>query len=135
MELNYIAAPILQQRGMQLAHLETWFDQAEMQTVYTVETACGKIGSFRMSPREVHNAFMANGADELIAKHFKEMEFSDGQPAVPEVQPESTDPEADAGQPEPDQETIDILSTTGTSSVDAGGPPAQTKPAWKEQES
>jgi len=65
MELNYIAAPILQQRGMQLAHLETWFDQAEMQTVYTVETACGKMGSFRLSPREVHNAFMANGGDAL----------------------------------------------------------------------
>lgn len=133
LNMNYLAAPILKERGLQIAHLECTFDQTAMQTVYTVQTACGKTGSFRISPRDVHEAFTFNGAEAMMAAHFKSMEFSDGKPVIPEVQPELTSTEADAGQPESHQETLDSIDAPSESPVDAGGPPSQTKPAWQEQ--
>lgn len=131
-DMNYIAAPILKQRGLQLAYLDCTFDVETSSTVYTATSACGKIGACSIPATIFCDAHRQNTVADLLAAHFKSMEFSDGKPAISEVQPESTDPETDAGQPEPDQETIDVVSTAGESSIDAGGPPSQTQPAWQE---
>lgn len=102
-DMNYIAAPILKQRGMQLAHLECTFDVDASSTVYTATTSCGKIGSFSIPATIFCDAHRQNTVTDLLAAHFKSMEFSDGQSVVSEVQPESADSEADTGQPEQDQ--------------------------------
>jgi hypothetical protein len=132
-DMNYIAAPILKQRGIQLAHLECTFDVETSSTVYTATSACGKIGAFSIPATIFCDAHRENTVADLLAAHFKSMEFSDGQSAVSEVQPESAHPEADTGQPEQDQKTVNVVSAASQGAVDAGGPPSQTQPAWQEQ--
>lgn len=132
MELNYIVAPIMQQRGLQLAHLECTFDLETSSTVYTATSACGKIGTFSIPATIFCDAHQQNTVDELLAYHFGKMEFFDGQSTVPEVQPESADSETGSGQSEPNQETVNVISTARQSQTDAGSPPAEAEPAREE---
>lgn len=132
-QLNDIAAPILKQQGLQLAHLECTFDIETSSTVYTVASACGKIGSFSIPATIFCDVHRQDKIAELLAAHFRTMEFSDGQSFVSEVQPELPSTASDAGQPEQDPEAINSDNATVESPVDAGGPQAPAKPARKKQ--
>ena len=88
--LNWIAAPILQMRGLGVHSIETAFDPAKVATVYTVTETTGKIGVFSIPTMTLAKAVADGDAvyKTLLERHFAEMEFSDGQPAIPSVQPE-----------------------------------------------
>lgn len=107
--LSWFAAPILAERSIELHSIDTHFDAAAVATVYTVHEISGKIRTFSISTFTLSKA-VADGDDAiktLLRPYFAEMDFSDGQPVIPEVQPDATEPPADSGQPESDPEAIE----------------------------
>lgn len=132
--LNWIAAPILQMRGLGVHSIETAFDPAKVATVYTVTETTGKIGVFSIPTITLAKAVADGDAvyKTLLERHFAEMEFSDGQPAIPSVQPEPAGPETDSGQPEKDQNPVNEDGTTEPGSVDAGDPSSTPETTGKE---
>ncbi len=134
--LNWIASPILAQRNIEIHSIDTAFDEVKVATVYTVRDATGKIGTFSIPTMTLAKAVADGDAAHkaLLERHFAEMEFSDGQPAIPEVQPEPAGPETDSGQPEEDQNPVNKDGATEPSSVDAGDPPSTPEVAGEESD-
>ena len=134
--LNWIASPILQMRGLGVHSIETAFDPAKVATVYTVTETTGKIGVFSIPTMTLAKAVADGDAvyKTLLERHFAEMEFSDGQPAIPSVQPEPAGSETDSGQPEEDQNPVNEDGTTEPGSVDAGDPPSTPEATGKESD-
>lgn len=134
--LNWIASPILAQRNIEVHSIDTAFDEVKVATVYTVTDATGKIGVFSIPTMTLAKA-VADGDTvhrALLERHFAEMEFSDGQPAIPEVQSEPAGTETDSGQPEEDQNPVNEDGATEPGSVDAGDPPSPPEAAGKESD-
>lgn len=128
--LSWFAAPILAQRSIELHSIETHFDEAAVATVYTVREISGKIGTFSIPTFTLSNA-VADGDDAmkaLLRPHFAEMDFSDGQPVIPEVQPDATAPPEDSGQPESDSAAIETDGGSSTSPTDERDSETETKP-------
>jgi hypothetical protein len=127
--LSWFAAPILAQRSIELHSIETHFDEAAVATVYTVREISGKIGTFSIPTFTLSNA-VADGDDAikaLLRPHFAEMDFSDGQPVIPKVQPDAAEPPEDSGQPDSAKETVNE-KRTGSGAADSAGsstPPAK----------
>lgn len=119
--LNWIASPILAQRNIEVHSIDTAFDEVKVATVYTVTDTTGKIGRFSIPTMTLAKAVADGDAvlKALLKRHFAEMEFSDGQPAIPEVQPESAGTEADSGKPAEDQNPVNKDGTTEPGSSDA----------------
>ena len=134
--LNWIAAPILQMRGLGVHSSETAFDPAKVATVYTVTETTGKIGVFSIPTMTLAKAVADGDAvyKTLLERHFAEMEFSDGQPAISAVQPEPAGSETDSGQPEENQNPVNEDGTTEPGSVDAGDPPSTPETTGKESD-
>ena len=134
--LNWIAAPILQMRGLGVHSIETAFDPAKVATVYTVTETTGKIGVFSIPTMTLAKAVADGDAvyKTLLERHFAEMEFSDGQPAISAVQPEPAGSETDSGQPEENQNPVNEDGTAEPGSVDAGDPPSTPEATGKESD-
>lgn len=134
--LNWIASPILAQRNIEVHSIETAFDEVKVATVYTVTDATGKIGVFSIPTMTLAKA-VADGDTvhrALLERHFAEMEFSDGQPTIPEVQPEPAGAETDSGQPEENQNPVNEDGATEPGSVDAGDPPSTPEASGEESD-
>jgi len=134
--LNWIASPILAQRNIEIHSIDTAFDEVKVATVYTVTDATGKIGIFSIPTMTLAKAVADGDAAHkaLLERHFAEMEFSDGQPAIPEVQSEPAGPETDSGQPEEDQNPLNEDGATESSRVDAGDPPSTSETPGEESD-
>lgn len=134
--LNWIAAPILQMRGIGVHSIETAFDPAKVATVYTVTETTGKIGVFSIPTMTLAKAVADGDAvyKTLLERHFAEMEFSDGQPAIPAVQPEPTGSETDSRQPEENQNPVNEDGATEPGSVDAGDSPSTPEATGEESD-
>ena len=134
--LNWIASPILAQRNIEVHSIETAFDEVKVATVYTVTETTGKIGVFSIPTMTLAKAVADGDAvhKALLERHFAEMEFSDGQPAIPEVQSEPAGPETDSGQPEEDSNPVNEDGATEPSSVDAGDPPSTPEVTGQESD-
>jgi hypothetical protein len=85
--LSWFAAPILAQRNIELHSIDLAFDEANMATVYTVREATGKIGTFSIPTLVLAGAVEKKTVDDLLRPLFETVEFSDGKPVIPEVQP------------------------------------------------
>ena len=134
--LNWIASPILAQRNIEVHSIDTAFDEVKVATVYTVTDATGKIGVFSIPTMTLAKAVADGDAvhKALLERHFAEMEFSDGQPAIPEIQPEPAGPETDSGQPEEDSNPVNDDGATEPGSVDAGDPPSTPEATGEESD-
>jgi hypothetical protein len=134
--LNWIASPILQMRGLGVHSIETAFDPAKVATVYTVTEATGKIGVFSIPTMTLAKAVADGEAvyKTLLERHFAEMEFSDGQPAIPAVQPEPAGSETDSGQPEENQNPVNEDGATEPGSVNAGDSPSTPEVTGEESD-
>jgi hypothetical protein len=134
--LNWIASPILQMRGLGVHSIETAFDPAKVATVYTVTEATGKIGVFSIPTMTLAKAVADGEAvyKTLLERHFAEMEFSDGQPAIPAVQPEPAGSETDSGQPEENQNLVNEDGATEPGSVNAGDSPSTPEVTGEESD-
>lgn len=134
--LNWIASPVLAQRSIELHSIETAFDEVKVATVYTVTDTTGKIGVFSIPTMTLAKA-VADGDEvhkALLERHFAEMEFSDGQSSISEVQSEPAGTEADSGQPEEDQNPVNENGTTKPGSVDARDPERATETPGQESD-
>ncbi len=134
--LNWIAAPILQIRGLGVHSIDTAFDEAKVATVYTVTETTGKIGTFSIPTMTLAKAVADGEAvyKTLLERHFAEMEFFDGQPAIPAVQPEPARSETDSGQPEENQNSVNQDGAAEPGSVDAGDPPGTPEATGEESD-
>jgi hypothetical protein len=129
--LSWFAAPILAERSIELHSIDTHFDDVAVATVYTVQEISGKIRTFSISTFTLSKA-VADGDDAiktLLRPYFAEMDFSDGQPVIPEVQPNDAEPPADSGQLESDPEAVEDDGSGSESPADERDAEAETKPA------
>jgi hypothetical protein len=134
MNMNWTAAPILAQRNIELHSIDTAYDEANQATVYTVHEATGKIGVFSIPTKELAPVAEKGEAAilEFLKPYFAAVEFTNGQPAVPQLQPELSGEPADEDQPGGDPETIDADGATEPSPTDA--PDSQPETATEGQE-
>ncbi len=123
-------------RGLGVHSIETAFDPAKVATVYTVTEATGKIGVFSIPTMTLAKAVADGEAvyKTLLERHFAEMEFSDGQPAIPAVQPEPAGSETDSGQPEENQNPVNEDGATEPGSVNAGDSPSTPEVTGEESD-
>ncbi len=135
MNMNWTAAPILAQRGIELHSIDTAYDEANLATIYTVHEATGKIGVFSIPTKELAPVAEKGEAAilEFLKPYFAAVEFTDGKPAVPQLQPELSGEPADEGQSGGNQEVIDADGAAEPSPVDA--PDSQPETAVEGQES
>jgi|688.fasta_scaffold1066619_2 hypothetical protein len=135
MNMNWTAAPILAQRGYGIHSIEATYDDMNSATVYTVHEATGKIGVFSIPTKELAPVAEKGEAAilEFLKPYFAAVEFTDGQSAVPQLQPELSGEPADEDQPRGNPEAIDADGATEPSPVDA--PDSQPETAVEGQES
>jgi hypothetical protein len=135
MNMNWTAAPILAQRNIELHSIETSYDDVNFATVYTVREATGKIGVFSIPTKELAPVAEKGEAAilEFLKPYFAAVEFTNGKPTVPQLQPELTGEQADESQSGGNPETVDADGAAEPSSADA--PDSQPEAAVEGQES
>jgi hypothetical protein len=128
MNMNWTAAPILAQRNIELHSIGTAYDEINRATVYTVHEATGKIGVFSIPTKELAPVAEKGEAAilEFLKPYFAAVEFTNGKPAVPQLQPELSGEPADEDQLGGDPETIDADGATEPSPTDAPDPQPET---------
>lgn len=105
--LNWIAAPILAQRNIELSQIFCTYNESEQATVYTVHTAEGKIGSFAVPTMVLAEAVTKQTVGDLLASLFETIEFTNGQPTVPAIEPAQPAAEGDSGESGETRATIE----------------------------
>lgn len=128
MNMNWTAAPILAQRGIELHSIDTAFDEINRATVYTVHEATGKIGVFSIPTLELAPIAEKGEAAvlEFLKPYFAAVEFTNGKPAIPQLQPELSGEPTDEGQPGGNPETIIEDGAAEPSPSDAHDPQPET---------
>ena len=122
--LKWFAAPVLAQRNLELQTIsqsQSIFDDSADFSITTVQR---KIGKFTLSASEIQSARTREELAAILERRLTTMEFSDAQPIVPEVQPDSPEPEADSGLTETPTDVIHEDGPVVETRVDEGSPEA-----------
>lgn len=98
--LKWFAAPILAQRNVELATISQSQSIFDDSADFCITTTEGKIGKFTLSAPELQSARTREELSAILERRLNTMEFTDAESIVPEVQPISTESEADSGHTE-----------------------------------